>query len=232
MFQLRCHCLYSLLSVAYATTAAFGGLLTFALFTLYPTFMGYMAGIFKDVMFIYALLFFAETFALYLYYYGWDWLNSTRVLDNKVVFACRVLGILILIAGAALFFGAFGPEEMRGDTRAFMVFLYFLPAGVGLLIIKDVKSTHILIGIILNIVGTGIMMMANSMAGFMMSPAGVDEKGILDGTVWEAFENVLATSRPGMTPPASLAASSALVRLTPSVGIKGSRRSLVGNQRS
>jgi len=183
----------SLLSVAYATTAAFGGLLTFALFTLYPTFMGYMAGIFKDVMFIYALLFFAETFALYLYYYGWDWLNSTRVLDNKVVFACRVLGILILIAGAALFFGAFGPEEMRADTRAFMVFLYFLPAGVGLLIIKDVKSTHILIGIILNIVGTGIMMMANSMAGFMMSPAGVDEKGILDGTVWEAFENVLAT---------------------------------------
>ncbi|MDP6175632.1 MAG: cytochrome ubiquinol oxidase subunit I, partial [Rhodospirillales bacterium] len=41
----------SLLSVAYATTAAFGGLLAFALFTLYPTFMGYMAGTFKDVMF-------------------------------------------------------------------------------------------------------------------------------------------------------------------------------------
>ncbi len=48
----------SLLSVAYATTAALGGLLAFALFTLYPTFMGYMAGIFKDVMFMYALLFF------------------------------------------------------------------------------------------------------------------------------------------------------------------------------
>ena len=30
----------SLLSVAYATTAALGGLLAFALFTLYPTFMG------------------------------------------------------------------------------------------------------------------------------------------------------------------------------------------------
>ena len=29
----------SLLSVAYATTAAFGGLLAFTLFTLYPTFM-------------------------------------------------------------------------------------------------------------------------------------------------------------------------------------------------
>lgn len=66
----------SLLSVAYATTAALGGLLAFALFTLYPTFMGYMAGIFKDVMFMYALLFFGETFALYLYYYGWKWLKS------------------------------------------------------------------------------------------------------------------------------------------------------------
>jgi len=56
----------SLLSVAYATTAALGGLLAFALFTLYPTFMGFMAGIFKDVMFVYALLFFGETFCLYL----------------------------------------------------------------------------------------------------------------------------------------------------------------------
>ncbi len=182
----------SLLSVAYATTAAFGGLLAFALFTLYPTFMGYMAGTFKDVMFIYALLFFAETFALYLYYYGWNWLNNTRILDNKIILCCRILGVAVLLAGVYLFFGGFGPH-MRGDTRAFMVFLYFLPVGAGLLVIKDVKSTHIFIGIMLNVVGTGIMMMANSMAGFMMSPAGVDEKGVMDGTVWEAFENVLAT---------------------------------------
>ena len=66
----------SLLSVAYATTAALGGLLGFALFTLYPSFMGYMAGIFKDVMLIYALFFFAETFFLYLYYYGWNWMSG------------------------------------------------------------------------------------------------------------------------------------------------------------
>jgi cytochrome bd-type quinol oxidase subunit 1 len=68
----------SLLSVAYATTAALGGLLAFALFTLYPTFMGYMAGIFKDVMFFYALLFFAETFFLYLYYFGPEMRGDTR----------------------------------------------------------------------------------------------------------------------------------------------------------
>lgn len=182
----------SLLSVSFATTAAFGGLLAFALFTLYPTFMGFMTGVFKDVMFIYALLFFAETFALYLYYYGWDWLNSTRALDNKIVLFCRVLGAVLLLSGCYFLFGGFG-FEMRGDTRAFITFLYFLPTGIGLLVIKDVKSTHIFIGIILNVVGTLIMMMANSMAGFMMSPAGVDEKGVVNGPVWEAFENILAT---------------------------------------
>src|SRR3972149_10791433 len=74
----------SLLSVAYATTAAFGGLLAFALFTLYPTFMGYMAGMFQDVMFIYALLFFGETFCLYLYYYGWGYLKGGRTFPRKL----------------------------------------------------------------------------------------------------------------------------------------------------
>ncbi len=136
----------SLLSVAFATTAALGGLLAFALFTLYPTFMGYMAGIFKDVMFLYALL----------------------------------------------FFGLWGPE-MRGDTRSFIVFLYFLPLAIGLYIIKDAKSSHVFIGILLNLAGTAIMQAANSMAGFMMSPAGVDAAGAITGTVWQAFENVLAT---------------------------------------
>ncbi len=66
-FDKLAHEFTSLLSIAYATTAAFGGMLAFALFTLYPTFMGYMAGLFKDVMFLYALLFFGETFLLYLY---------------------------------------------------------------------------------------------------------------------------------------------------------------------
>ena len=79
----------SLLSVAYATTAALGGLLAFALFTLYPTFMGYMAGIFKDVMFMYALLFFGETFALYLYYYGWNWLKSDKPFAPKLQMAVQ-----------------------------------------------------------------------------------------------------------------------------------------------
>ena len=182
----------SLLSVAYATTAALGGLLAFALFTLYPTFMGYMAGVFKDVMFIYALLFFAETFFLYLYYYGWEWLKGGAPFPLHVQRICQGLGALVIVVGVVFFFGGFGPE-MRGDTRSFMTFLYILPTGIGLMLIRDRKSVHIMIGILLNVAGTAIMQMANSWAGFMMSPAGVDEAGAITGSLWIAFENVLAT---------------------------------------
>ncbi|MCH7509372.1 MAG: cytochrome ubiquinol oxidase subunit I [Proteobacteria bacterium] len=182
----------SLLSVAYATTAALGGLLAFALFTLYPTFMGYMAGVFKDVMFMYALLFFAETFLLYLYYYGWNWLKGTEPFPNSVRLICKVLGIAVIAVGVVFFFEGFGPQ-LRGDTRAFITLLYFFPTGIGLLIIRDPKSSHILIGILLNVAGTGIMQLANSWAGFMMSPAGVDADGELTGSLWIAFENILAT---------------------------------------
>ena len=182
----------SLLSVAYATTAALGGLLAFALFTLYPTFMGYMAGIFKDVMFMYALLFFGETFALYLYYYGWGWLKSDKPFSPIMRWIFKGLGLAIIAFGLVFAFGGLGPE-MRTDTRSFFVLLYILPTGIGLVIIRDLKSSHIFIGILLNVFGTAIMQLANSWAGFMMSPAGVDSEGVLVGTVWQAFENVLAT---------------------------------------
>ncbi|MDP7652802.1 MAG: cytochrome ubiquinol oxidase subunit I [Rhodospirillales bacterium] len=182
----------SLLSVAYATTAALGGLLAFALFTLYPTFMGYMAGIFKDVMFMYALLFFGETFALYLYYYGWHWLKSDHPFALNLQWVFKGLGIVVAAFGLAFAVGAVGPE-MRVDTRWFMLLLYILPLAIGLWMIRDLKSSHIFIGILLNIFGTAIMQLANSWAGFMMSPAGVGGDGAFVGTVWQAFENVLAT---------------------------------------
>ena len=182
----------SLLSVAYATTAALGGLLAFALFTLYPTFMGYMAGVFKDIMFMYALLFFAETFLLYLYYYGWKKLQGTKPFGKNVQLLFKGLGLAIMAVALVFFSGGFG-LEMRGDTRAFITFLYLLPPGIGLFIIRDAKSAHIFIGILLNVSGTAIMQLANSWAGFMMSPAGVDVDGQLIGGLWTVFENVLAT---------------------------------------
>jgi hypothetical protein len=154
--------------------------------------MGLMAGTFKDVMFIYALLFFAETFFLYMYYYGWDWLKSTAPFSRNARYVFKVLGAVVIIIGVVFQLGGFD-FEMRGDTRSFITLLYILPLGVGLWILRDAKTTHIFIGILLNIAGTAIMQLANSWAGFMMSPAGVDQDGALVGSVWQAFENVLAT---------------------------------------
>ncbi len=121
----------SLLTAAFSTTAAFGGLLAFVLFTLYPQVMGYMVGVFAPTMWVYGLLFFAETFTLYLYYYSWDRL-------------------------------------------------------------KGRKGLHIGLGILLNLFGTLILMLANSWVTFMMSPRGVDlQTGQFVGTTWEAVRNPL-----------------------------------------
>lgn len=182
----------SLLSVAYATTAAFGGLMAFALFTLYPTFMGYMAGVFKDVMFLYAILFFGETFCLYLYYYGWDWMAERGEFDGRLKMAAKAAGGTVLLVGILFLFGIIA-NDMKVDTRIFISVMFIIPLGAGLFIVRDRKSLHILIGILLNIFGTAIMFCANSWAGFMMSPAGVTEKGDFLGSTWAAFDNPLAT---------------------------------------
>jgi cytochrome bd-type quinol oxidase subunit 1 len=63
---------------AFSTTALLGGLLLFLLITLYPRFWAFMSGIFGPTMWLYAALFFAETFAVYLWYYGWNWLSGPR----------------------------------------------------------------------------------------------------------------------------------------------------------
>ena len=109
--------LTKLLSTAFATTAALGGLLAFALYGLYPGFMRYMTDVFHPYMFVYALCFFGEVFFLYAYYYSWDLLRT----------------------------------------------------GKG-------KWLHIFLGVMLNVFGTALMMLANSWATFMMAPSGIDMK--------------------------------------------------------
>ena len=61
---------------AYSVTAIFGGLLVFFLVVFYPHLFQYLTTIFKESMIYYALLFFAESAALYIYYYGWHWLQG------------------------------------------------------------------------------------------------------------------------------------------------------------
>jgi cytochrome bd-type quinol oxidase subunit 1 len=85
---------------AYSATALLGGLLTFVLITLYPRFFGYLVGIFGPTMWVYAGLFFLETFTLYVYYYGWDWLSGPR--KGIHLF----LGVLLNIWGTILMFVA------------------------------------------------------------------------------------------------------------------------------
>ncbi len=132
-----------LLSAAFATTAAFGGLLAFTLFSTYPGFMGHLTGVFHESFYVYGLLFFAEGFSLYLYYYGWHRMVSGRL-----------------------------------------------------------KQLHIFLGVVLNVVGTTLMFIANSWASYMMSPPGLEEgaAGMLEshwqgttyvGPAMEAFANHL-----------------------------------------
>lgn len=53
------------------------------------------------------------------------------------------------------------------------------------------KWVHASMGVLLNVFGTVLMMLANSWASFMMSPAGVDEKGRYLGNLWAVMHNAL-----------------------------------------
>ncbi len=195
----------SLLSAAYATTAAIGGLLAFALYGLYPTFMGYLTGAFKEVMWIYALMFFGETFTLYIYYYGWDWLKNPPLSSSspavtggerrgefnpKLKLIFYAIGGIIIIYGITVLMGMGIGHRLHGDGRAF-ISVMILSVGGGLFLLKSRKGVHIYVGILLNIFGTLIMMLANSWVSFMMSPSGVDQKGAFIGTSLDALLNPL-----------------------------------------
>ena len=115
-----------LLVFAYSATALWGGLLLFLLSTLYPRFWGHMAEIFELSMWIYAGLFFIESFTLYLYYYGWD-----KWKEGRAKWGHWGLGLLLNVWGTAVMFIANGwltymmsPPE--GTT------VQGLPEGVGL----------------------------------------------------------------------------------------------------
>ena len=114
-----------LLVFAYSATALWGALLLFFLTTLYPRFWAHMAELFSLSMWIYAGLFFIESFTLYLYYYGWD-----RWKYGRAKWGHWGLGILLNVWGTSVMLIANGwltymmspPEGMTSET---------LPAEVG-----------------------------------------------------------------------------------------------------
>ena len=72
------------------------------------------------------------------------------------------------------------------ESTTFYIYYYFWDR------MADRKGLHILLGILLNVWGTVIMMVANSWAAYMMSPVGLDkETGQFVGTVWQAVNNPL-----------------------------------------
>lgn len=56
---------------------------------------------------------------------------------------------------------------------------------------RGLKWIHAAIGILTNIVGTALLMLANSWSAFMMSPSGVDEQGRFLGNVWHLLHSAL-----------------------------------------
>ncbi|MDH5741247.1 MAG: cytochrome ubiquinol oxidase subunit I, partial [Nitrospira sp.] len=56
---------------------------------------------------------------------------------------------------------------------------------------RGLKWIHAAIGIFTNIVGTALLMLANSWSSFMMSPAGVDVQGRFLGNIWHLLHSAL-----------------------------------------
>ncbi len=127
------HDLMKVSLTAYSWTAILGGVLLFTFITLFPGFFKYMAGIFRPVMHVYALMFLAESGVLYVYYYGWD--------------------------------------KMSADP--------FL------------KWIHVSLSVLLNLIGTVLMYLANSWATFMQAPGGIDEQGRFLGNIWHVIHSTL-----------------------------------------
>jgi cytochrome bd ubiquinol oxidase subunit I len=96
-----------LVVIAASTTAILGAILVFVLTVFYPKFFNYLANIFTPTLIIYPILFFGESFTLYLYYYGWDRMmqGAAKVWHIVIGIVLNIWGtILMLVANAWLTF--------------------------------------------------------------------------------------------------------------------------------
>ena len=81
-----------------------------------------------------------------------------------------------------VFSPTFAPYVLLFFAEAFFLYTYYYGWG------KFSPVTHLLLGLGLNIVGTAIMLIANSWLTFMTTPAGVSESGAVIST-WAAVHN-------------------------------------------
>ena len=93
-------------------------------------------------------------------------------------------------------------KYMGGTFKAFMPAYAIVFVGESLLLIlyyyswnrmaePGLKWIHAAIGILTNIFGTALLVLANSWSAFMMAPAGVDAQGRFLGNVWHLLHSAL-----------------------------------------
>ncbi len=111
-----------------------------------------------------------------------------------------VVGSLMLVMFLSLY-----PSFMKymgGTFKSFMPVYAFVFVGESLLLVtyyyswnrmaeRGLKWIHAPIGIMTNVFGTALLLLANSWAAFMMAPAGVDAQGRFLGNGWHLLHSAL-----------------------------------------
>jgi len=144
-------------------------------------------------------------FAVIIEAIGWrtgdgryDWLSHELV---KLTFAAfsttALLGafLLFLFVGyypkfwnymTSIFFPTYWVYALLFFAETFTVYLWYYGWNW---LSGPKKWIHVGLGVLSNLFGTTILLVANSWVTFMMSPAGITESGALKGSVWGAINN-------------------------------------------
>ncbi len=85
--------------IAFSISSLLGVGVVTTLVVFYPTFFGYITGVFKSMMGIYALVFVAESSALCLYYYSW-----ARMSAGGLKWVHAAFGVMLNVFGTILLF--------------------------------------------------------------------------------------------------------------------------------
>jgi cytochrome bd-type quinol oxidase subunit 1 len=85
--------------IAFSVSSLLGVGLVTAFALLYPAFLSYISGVFKPMMWIYAVVFLAESAALCLYYYSWN-----RMQTGALKWIHAAIGVVLNVFGTILLF--------------------------------------------------------------------------------------------------------------------------------
>jgi hypothetical protein len=126
-----------------------------------------------------------------------------RDLAKVALLALSVTAVVgsLMLAMFLYFYPSF-MKYMGGTFKAFMPAYAIVFVGESLLLIlyyyswsrmaePGLKWVHAAIGILTNIFGTALLLLANAWAAFMMSPAGVDAQGRFLGNGWHLLHSAL-----------------------------------------